>query len=487
MNKMENKEKSVNNYSFDLYSTVKDIIRHWFIILLVGIIVGMGGFICATETYTPQYDTSITMLVQSKTSGSGSASSLSSATKLAEIMKTVLDSDQLQNTVAQSLGYNSFPGELTCSVVEETNIISLDVVSDSPMKSYRLLNAVLDTYPTFTKAVASNVVLQTLEAPVVPSSPANSSNAMSMMLRCFLVGCILMVLLFAVLSYFKDTIKKEADIEKKLNTKRIVSVPRQKKKFTVKERIKGVKKSLSLANPVIGFEFRESFKKIRRYIVNDAKNHDHKLFVVTSSLENEGKTTVAVNIAISLAKLDCKVLLIDADLRKPAVAKFLEMKIEEGKSLTDFLTGDARLSDVTYYNDLLNLAIIGCNKGTSKANELIATDEMSYLLSTVKENYDYVIIDTSPLGFASDAEDVLEEADSTVLVVRRDIATALTINDTIDIILNANSEILGCVYNDAEATTLTGSKLAYNRYGYGGYGYGYDKYTNSDGGAEAYE
>ena len=478
MNNTENTEKYLNkNYSFDLYSTVKDILRNWFTIMLVGIIGALGCFVYAVETYEPQYYTSITMLVQSKTDDDSA-----SKNGLAEIMKTVIASEQLQDTVAKSFGYNEFPGTLTCSVVEETNILSFTVMSDSPMKSYRLLNAVLDTYPIFTKAVASNVVLQTLEAPVVPVAPANNSNGIRMMFMGFVVGCIATAALTAVASYFKDTVKKEDDIEKKLNVKRIVSVPRQKKKLKVREKIKGVKKSLSIANPVIGFEFKETFRKIKRTIITDAENHGHKLFTVISSLENEGKTTVAVNIAISLAKSHRKVLLIDADLRKPAVTKFLEMSIEEGESLTDFLTGDTRLSNIIHYNELLNLSIIGCSKGTSRANELVAKEEMRYLLATARDNYDYVVIDTPPLGFTSDAEDILTEVDATVLVVRRDCATAITVNDTIDIITNTGSKILGCVYNDAEITNLTGSALAYNRYGYGGYGYGYKKYTNSENG-----
>lgn len=476
---MNNKENTENlsgySYSFDLYSTIKDVLKRWRTILLVGILAAIGCFVYATETYNPQYSTSITMLVQSRNDADNPSSTLSEANKLATILKTVLDSEQLKSTVAKSMGETFFSGTLSCSVVEETNIILITVTSDSPVKSYRLLDLVLENYPAFTNAVASNVVLQTLEAPVVPTEPSNSSKATFLMFIGFAAGALLTTALFTVLSYFKDTIKKESDIENKLNIKRIASVPRQKKKLTFKEKIKGVKKSLSLANPVIGFEFRESFKKIRRLVTSDSKNHNHKLFVITSSLENEGKTTVAVNIAISLAKLNCKVLIIDADLRKPAVVKFLDKKLEDGKNLTDFLTGEASLADVTHYDELLNLSIIGCNKGTGKANELTTSDKMKYLLSASKENYDYVIIDTAPLGFASDAEDIMQESDSTILVVRRDIATALTINDTIDIITNTGTKILGCVYNDAETTSLVGGKYAYNRYGYG-YGYGYRGY-----------
>ncbi len=468
MAEKENVENySSYNYSFDLYSTVKDVLKRWYLILFVAVLGAMGCFIYATEVYTPQYTTSVTLLVQNKNEQNTPASHLATTNRLAVILKAVLDSEQLHVAVAKQLGENTFPGNLSCEVISETNIITISVVSDSPVNSYRLLNAVLDNYPTFTRAVSSNVILETLSPPVIPTVASNSSGSFLMMILGFLGGAVVVTAFLVVLSYFKDTVKREDDIKKKLNVKKIASIPRQKKKLTIKEKMKGVKKSLSLSNPVIGFEFKESFKKLRRLITEEKKTKGDKLFAVTSSLENEGKTTVAVNLAISLARLKCKVLIIEGDLRKPAVTKFLDKKVEEGKSIIDFLNGEARLSDVTMYDEVLNLHIIGCNKGTGKANELVLSDEMKYLLSTAKENYDYIVIDTPPLGFASDAEDLMAEADSTLLVVRRDVATAIAINDTIEIINNTGAKLLGCVYNDSEITSLTAST-----YGYG-YGYGY--------------
>lgn len=144
-------EGTKQNYSFDIVSTLKDIFRNWFIVLIVGIVAGMGSFIVVTQMYKPQYSASITLLVQSKTNSQNVYDSLTATTKLAGVFKNILDSSQLQNAAAESLGYSQFPGTLSCSIVEETNILSFSVKSDSPIKSYRLLNAVLDSYPQFTK------------------------------------------------------------------------------------------------------------------------------------------------------------------------------------------------------------------------------------------------------------------------------------------------------------------------------------------------
>ena len=463
------------SYSFVLSSIVKDVLRRWNIIIIVGVICGVGGFVYGTETYQPMYTASTTFLVKNNNSTLNIYANLGESIRLANSLKIVFGTSQLQNKVAETMGYKSFPGTLSSYVIDQTNIMGVSVTSDSPMKAYDALNTVLDTYPVFTKNYISRVVLKTMSPSQVPTAPINKSNAVTLALEGLGIGMAAVILIFGVKSFFKDTIKKETDIEKKLNIKKLVSIPRQKKKFTFKEKIKGVKKSLSLMNPVIGFAFREAFKKLRRLIVSDARNNDHKIYSVTSSLENEGKTTIAVNLALDLGKMDYKVLLIDADLRKPAVSKFLQKPIPKGETVIDFLMGHCRLSDAYHYDEILKVTIMGCGKGTPRANELITSEKMKYLLDTARKDFDYVVMDTPPLGFVADAEDIMKISDAAILVVRRDIATAITINDSIDLILDTEVPVLGCVYNDAETTPLTGGAL-YGKYSYG-YGYGgYGKY-----------
>ena len=487
-NAVNNEERSSGmNYTFDLRSTLRDISRRWYNILIVASFTAVCFFVYATQTYQPVYSASTTFLVQSKTNTANTYSSLGNSMSIAQTLKTVLESSQLQSTVAEKMGYKKFPGTIYCSIVDETNIMTVGVTSDSPIKAYKVLNEALDTYPIFTKSMISRVVLKTLEPARVPSYPGNASEAFRFMGFGFLGGMIVMVAFYGVRSFFKDTIKKESDIEKKLNIKKMISIPRQKKKLKFREKVKGVKKSLSLMNPVIDFAFRESFKKLRRLVVSDSRNNNRKIYSVTSSLENEGKTTIAVNLALDLGKMDCKVLLIDADLRKPAVSKFLERPVPQGESIVDFLMGKARLSDIYHYDEIMKITIMGCNKGTPRANELITSDKMKYLLDTARKEFDYIVMDTPPLGFVADAEDIMKLSDAAMIVVRRDIATAITVNDSIDLIMDTGVHIMGCVYNEAESVPLTGGAV-YGKYGYGyGYGYGYkSKYGYGYGGKYGY-
>ena len=193
-NAVNNEERSSGmNYTFDLRSTLRDISRRWYNILIVASFTAVCFFVYATQTYQPVYSASTTFLVQSKTNTANTYSSLGNSMSIAQTLKTVLESSQLQSTVAEKMGYKKFPGTIYCSIVDETNIMTVGVTSDSPIKAYKVLNEALDTYPIFTKSMISRVVLKTLEPARVPSYPGNASEAFRFMGFGFLGGMIVMV------------------------------------------------------------------------------------------------------------------------------------------------------------------------------------------------------------------------------------------------------------------------------------------------------
>lgn len=449
------------NISFDLNSILKDITRRWLLILLCACIFSMGFYVYAQETYSPNYTSKITFLINDNRNAS---KDLTTATNLAGAFKKLITSPQLKSKTAENLGYSSFPGNAVATQVPETNLLTLSVTSSSPRLAFELLNGILDTYPTFTNGIMTNAVMEVLEQPVVTTHPTNNSNEKQMTLYGFLIGMCVSILLISVFSFFKDTVKNEDEIEKKLNTHKAVSIPKEKKKHRIRNFFSRKKTPLNINNPTQGFNFVESFKKLRTTVETKSKKYGYKTFVVTSTLENEGKSTVAANIAIALAKKDLKVLIIDADLRKPAISKFFDLEINKEQTLYHFLKGDSRLSDILIYDEKLNLSFIVDESYKSNATDLLSSDRMEYLISTVKERFDYIIVDTAPLGMVSDTEEILELCDAAFLVVRQDMAKSIAINDTIDIINHSNAKLLGCVFND--------SKKAFdNQYGYGYYGY----------------
>ena len=142
-----------------------------------------------------------------------------------------------------------------------------------------------------------------------------------------------------------------------------------------------------------------------------------KIIFITSTIKNEGKTFIAINLASAFALLDKKVLLIEANLRNPKISDYL--KREKQKGLTHFLTGDhIEIGDIITNHEKTNLDIIGAGSIPSNPSELLANGRFKELLAKSKKNYDYIIIDTSAVNIATDTLLLSQYADLFLFVVR---------------------------------------------------------------------
>jgi len=200
---------------------------------------------------------------------------------------------------------------------------------------------------------------------------------------------------------------------------------------------------------------------------------DGKVVMVTSLLENEGKSTVAVNLALAMAKKHDKVLLIDCDLRKPACHAILDQK-KFSSGIKEVLQGKVSLSDALVRYKRTNLDILFGRKGDKNVGDLIASDRMDALLQWARDNYNYVVLDLPPMAAASDAEGMTALADSCILVVRQNVAAAPALNKAIAALENQRAKLLGCVVNNVYTSRLSSSGSGYGNYHkynyYGSYG-----------------
>ena len=211
-----------------------------------------------------------------------------------------------------------------------------------------------------------------------------------------------------------------------------------------------------------------------------------KTIIVSSSNPNEGKTTTTVNIAISIAQADHRVLLIDADLRKPKIHHYFSVANSPG--LTNYL-GDsislkkkADLFSVIHPTEYENLSILCSGSIPPNPAELLGSELMSDFLNEISTKYDYIIIDTPPINVVSDALPLIREADGVVLVVRQNQTTHPDLQKALSSLEFIDAKLLGFVVNFVESKA--GRKYSYKGYGYSnysygyGYGYGYGSYGN---------
>lgn len=195
-----------------------------------------------------------------------------------------------------------------------------------------------------------------------------------------------------------------------------------------------------------------------------------KKIAVTSALPSEGKTTASVNLAITFAQTDAKVLVIDADLRRPRVHQYLGEKNTEG--LADLLAGFVELGDVIHFSDVANVDYISSGHIPPNPSELLESAKMEEILNELAQVYDYIIIDTPPVSAVADALIVAKLVSGMLIVVRQKQTPHDWLKKTISSLQFAEVKILGFLLNESAAAKKTYRGKYGKKYSYG-YGYGY--------------
>lgn len=438
--------------SIDLRSILRDLLKIFWVIVLASV----SAFLAVTGgynlSYKPEYTSTATLAVNVKGNNGGSYSSLYLTNEMAEIFGEVFQSSALRKKIAESMGVDSFEGAISISLIEETNLMTLTVVSDTPKNAYSVIVAALENYDTVSDYLFTNANLTILKDPTVPFAPSNPKDSSRIAKLATLGAAVLSAGAIAVLSFLRPTVKNSGKAKDQLDGK-IVGVIPHVKKYKTKDDVKNKltrkqinKKSVLITSLMVGMNFVEATKKMSAVIERHMNHRKQKVLVVTSVEENEGKSSVVANIALSLAEKGNKVLLIDADLKKPAMNVIFERKIEKGCSLSDCIEGKQSLSQIIV-NEKEGLYCLYQRSGVRDSGKYLSSTSFEKLVNFCRGKYDFIIIDTPPVGVSADAEILLGLGDTCAIVVREDWAEIGMINDVADVVRNSQCDFAGFVLN----------------------------------------
>lgn len=183
---------------------------------------------------------------------------------------------------------------------------------------------------------------------------------------------------------------------------------------------------------------------------------DIKVIVLTSCEENEGKTTVSMSLAKSFAEIGKKVLLIDADMRKSVLAG-RNLDAKDYRGLSEYLSGMCEVGEVVMKTSVKDMYVLLAGKYPPNPSELLNGRLFDSLIKVCRENFDYVIIDTPPLGAVSDAAVVAPKCDGSILVIGDEKLSYSLATDVVDKLRATGTPILGAVRNNSK----TGGKKYY--------------------------
>lgn len=456
----------------DMSSIVRDVLRQWWVILLMALAASLFFGAWLKFSYRPEYTTTATFVVgQSGFTSNMAASNLSTAEKTTERFSQIAGSNILKKRVCQELGLASFDAQVQVGVVEGSNLITMTVKTGNPRKAYLMSYAVIDGVRELSSKLMDNINVRMLQEPVVPVSASNSPNIFAGMKKAAIASAVAMILLFAFLSYNKDTVKNENEVKKKIDARLLGTIYREKKYKTPKAARQKKYYSLMIDNPGLSFRYTESVRMMATRVRRELDKRESKTLMVTSVSENEGKSTIAANIALALSEEGCKVILVDCDFRKPSMYKIFELP-QEVQEEYDFGQAIRCGESPKPYKVGIEkkLGVLLTFKTQNRMMNKTVAGNLKAALKSIEKEADYVIMDSSPMALVSGNEIVAGMADTSLIVVRQDVVEARYINDMIDRLNAAGSKVIGCVYNNVQSSFF--GKAGETRHYYGTYRYG---------------
>ena len=463
-----------NKFTIELYSLLKDIAKNIWVVFLCALIGAMSFFLVTHASYKPMYTSTATLTVLNSGSVTASYSTYTISTEKANVLVNIFTEPTIKEYAAEYLEIEKFDGTISARVLESTNFIELKVTSDHPEKSYKLLNAVIKSHHKVSNKIFRNAGVTVISNPTVPSGPSNyisSSNRNLVIMACATISLALII----AFSITRNTVKKEDDFDDKIESKLIGTIAHEDKRMSFSDIRKKKKKGLLIhSNAYVSLRFTENFHKVAAKLEHLKNRSDEKVFAITSVAENEGKSTCAANIAVSLADRGNKVMILDLDFKKPALYKiFSEETIENGE-VSDLLSQKISYEDFAFRQfKKTSLSVAVNTKADSEYRKFIESGSICELIERLKKEYDFIIIDTAPLSLDSTVTDIIKMVDKTILIVRTDTVHSTVLNDAISTISKISSNLAGCILNDVHMNILpfsfTGNDESAH---YGGYRYG---------------
>ncbi len=448
--------------SIDYYSILKDLLRNFWVVLLSLLIGAMGIYIAECSVYKPEYTATATVVVNAKGSSANTSSMYTVSAEMAEVFSKVFSEPAMKKAAAEHLDLEKFDGRVEASVLTDTNFINISVISDSPRKSYELLNAILQVYPTISEEVFKNSVITILKHPSMPSSPS-SVGLQHSKVEILLILAFISIGAIVAFSVFRNTVKNEREFNNKINGKLLGCIPHEMKANSIEDLFSKKKKGLLIdGNAFISTRFFESFNRIVAKIEHHNSRDGSKVFAVTSFAENEGKSTISSNLALSLARKGNRVLLMDMDGKKPAIYKLFGLSYIENAELGLLLNGEISSNNykIRRYKKT-NLFLALNTRAYANSYKWIENGMAKKTIKALKGMVDYIIIDTAPISVDSSVGEIIKLADKTILVVKTDTIETGTINDAISTVTDVSDNLAGCILNqtppDIPIASFTGA------------------------------
>jgi polysaccharide biosynthesis transport protein len=303
--------------------------------------------------------------------------------------------------------------------------------------------------------------IRVVDPAMVPTTPARPAKTRNIVLS-FLIGLVGGIGLALLREYMDNTIKSPDDIETLARLPSLAVVPAFTEPNRDRSRVKLLKgastnghekRSELVAQHLSKSQVSEAFRALRTALLLSQADHPPQVILVTSALPREGKTTAAANLAVTLAQLGDRTLLIDADLRKPGIGRLLNLGSGTYAGLSSYLAGVSSLDLVTIQHPAIpNLSAIPTGPLPPNPADLLSSHKLADAIAELRTKFKFIVIDSPPIMAATDAVILSVKADGVLLVVRSGETPKEAFTRTRDLLLSVKCHLLGVVLNAVDST-----------------------------------
>jgi receptor protein-tyrosine kinase len=491
-NESNRNEKYTGNEQKSLAEIIASFLRGfkklWWFAVLCMLVVGIVGYLSYKKSYVPTYQSKATFTITAP-EYDGTDQSYTNDSQLASVLSVSFDylinNEVFYQIIEEDIGVNYMPSVLTISAVEETNILSITASGSDAEMNLKVINSVIENYASVAEFVLGDTEITVLEQPVVAQHPVNAYSPVTEIIKFGFIGFVLGLIPSIFYAFFIKTIHSTEDIEKYLSVGCFGGLPavllnKKESNFS----------NCSILNKEVGFRYLEAMRTVSSRCEKELIKKNCKVILITSTQENEGKSTFAMNLAYSLSKAQKRVMLIDGDLRKPSLRTLTKSELPS-YSMEQFLNKKIKGSEAVINLNATRVLLLAPDEVTANPIECLNSENMSKFIEESRDVVDYVIIDAPPCSKVSDAAVLAKYSDGVIYVVREDDAKVNKILDSIQEFSYTRVPILGCVLNGTAGKLRLSygygygygyskyysyGKYGYGRYGYGKYGYGYGEY-----------
>ena len=411
------------------------------LILFTVIIVLAASILYRTQLMKPLYEARGSMIIGNALDHEDSQFLLGDLTRIQDYMQTyirLLKTNLVAEKTIEALNLNipasEFQETIQAFPQPKTQFLDITVKWGNPEQALAILDTTTAVFMEEALRIYPAYSIQVLEK--VGPYPVEVLSKKLYYLISLIVSFLIALLVVLTVQYHDNTITSEEDIEKIMQVPVIGSIPKYKRaKFDILSSIQ--------SNQYISLDVLYTLRTNLLYLT---RNLNIQSIVITSPGAREGKTTAATMLAIVLAQGGKKTLLMDCNLRSPGIQEPFGIK---GTGLSSLILEDIDWRDVVYISKFNNLFVLPAGFHTLNPVEIIASDAMKRLISDMKQIFDYIILDTPPVGLFTDAHILSQLTDGTMMVVSADETDQTEIRKAAKLLQFTEGKLIGVLLNKA--------------------------------------